>query len=85
MILKNEDIKEVIIEIPERHRHIKTVIHLKDGEEIVMQEATVANMCRAFMTLKTHPSKKSIKLEGRWLAGDEKKEGYAEWQLLEEK
>ena len=38
MILRNEDIKEVIIETPEGHKHVRTTILLKDGEEIVMQE-----------------------------------------------
>lgn len=83
MILRNEDIKEVIIETPEGHKHVRTTILLKNGEEIVMQEATVANMCRAFMTLKTHPTRKSIRLVGQRIIGDEKKKGYAEWQLLE--
>ncbi len=82
MILRNEDIGEIILEVPEGHRHLRTTIYLKDGEEIVLQEATVANLVRAFVGIKTHPLKKKIVLKGRKV--DERKEGFAEWQLMED-
>lgn len=80
--VKNEDIEEVLVHIPEGHRHARTVIKLRDGSEVLFQEAAMANIVRAFITLKTHPLKTSVRLTGRFLA--EKKEGYAGWQLLEE-
>jgi len=82
MILRNEDIREIILEVPEGHRHLRTTIYLKDGEEIVLQEATVANIVRAFVSIKTHPLKKKIVLKGRKV--DERKEGFAEWQIIED-
>ncbi len=82
MILRNEDIREIILEVPGGHRHLRTTIYLKDGEEIVLQEATVANLVRAFVSIKTHPLKKKIILKGRKV--DERKEGFAEWQLIED-
>lgn len=82
MILRNEDIKELITEIPEGHKHLRTTIVLQDGTEIVFQEATIANLVRAYITVKTHPTIKKVVLKGRRLSG--KKDGYAEWQLLEE-
>jgi hypothetical protein len=82
MILRNEDINELIAELPEGHRHLRTTIILQDGTEMVFQEATVANLVRAYITLKTHPSKKKVVLKGKKI--EERKDGYAEWQLVEE-
>lgn len=82
MIIRNEDIKELIAEIPEGHRHLRTMIILQDGAEIIFQEATIANLVRAYITVKTHPSKKKSVLKGKKLV--EKKDDYAEWQLVED-
>jgi hypothetical protein len=82
MKIRNEDIKEILLEIPEGHKHIRTTITLQDGSELVLQEAAIANITRAYITVKTHPQKTSVKLKGTPL--NEKKAGYADWQLLEE-
>lgn len=81
MIVRNEDVKELVIEVPEGHTHLRLSLILYDGSEIVLQEATVANLVRAYVALKTHPLKKRVRLKGKRL--DQRKEGYAEWQLLE--
>jgi hypothetical protein len=81
VIVRNEDVKEVILEVPEGHTHLRASLILHDGSEMVLQEATVANLVRAYVTLKTHPRKKRVRLKGKRL--DQRKEGYAEWQLLE--
>ncbi len=83
MEIRNEDIKEVVIEIPEGHKHVRTTMILRDGRTLIFQEATMANISRGFTTIKTHPTVKRVRLIGRWIAGDERKEGYAEWQLVE--
>jgi hypothetical protein len=82
MLIHNEDIKELIAEIPEGHKHLRTTIVLQDGTEMVFQEATIANLVRAYITVKTHPVKRKVILKGKRL--DERKDGYAEWQLVEE-
>ena len=82
MNIRNEDIKEILVEIPEGHRHIRTTITLQDDTELVLQEAAIANITRAYITVKTHPQKEFVKLKGRKLS--EKKTGYADWQLLED-
>jgi hypothetical protein len=82
MKIGNEDIKEILVEIPEGHKHIRTKITLQDDTELVFQEATIANLTRAYITVKTHPQKKSLKLKGKQVTG--KKAGYADWQLIEE-
>lgn len=82
MNIRNEDIKEILVETPKGHKHIRTKITLQDDTELEFQEAAVANIVRAYITVKTHPQKESVKLTGKQLS--EKKAGYADWQLLEE-
>jgi hypothetical protein len=82
MDIANEDVSKVVVEIPEGHRHVRTRVVLTDGTELIFREATIANISRAFFVIKTDPRKTSVKLVGRRVP--ERKEGYAEWQLLEE-
>jgi hypothetical protein len=82
MTIHNEDIKELTAEIPEGHKHLRTMMVLQDGTEFVFQEATIANLVRAYITVKTHPVKRKMTLRGKNLS--ERKNGYAEWQLVEE-
>jgi hypothetical protein len=82
MQIRNEDIREILVEIPEGHRHIRTKIVLQDGTELLFQEAAIANIARAYITVKTHPQKKSVLLKTRHVT--DQKDGYADWQLLEE-
>ncbi|HSB31819.1 MAG TPA: hypothetical protein VLD55_09470 [Candidatus Sulfobium mesophilum] len=81
MIIANEEVNELTAEIPEGHKHLRTTIVLQDGREFTFQEATIANLVRAYITVKTHPELTRVRLSGRRLCV--KKEGYAEWQLLE--
>lgn len=82
MIIANEDVKELSAEIPEGHKHLRTTIVLHNGTSFTFQEATIANLVRAYITIKTHPRLTRVRLTGRKL--DDRKEGYAAWQLIEE-
>ncbi len=82
MIIANEEVKELIVEIPEGHQHLRTTIMLHDGRSFTFQEATIANLVRAYITVKTHPRKLMVRMSGRKLV--DCKEGYAEWQLMED-
>lgn len=82
MDLSNADVREIEITVPRGHEHLRTAIRLQSGDEIVLQEATVANLVRGYILVKTHPQKKSVRLKGMDLT--ERKQGFAEWQLLEE-
>ena len=82
MIIHNEDIKELTAEIPDGHKHLRTMMVLQDGKEFVFQEATIANLVRAYIMVKTHPVKRKVTLKGKSLS--ERKDGYAKWQLVEE-
>lgn len=83
MIIRNEDVLELVAEIPEGHKHLRTTVRLQDGTELVFQEATVAGIVRAYVSVKTHPRKRGVSMKGGTLGN--RKDGYAEWQLLEEK
>lgn len=83
-VLANEAIEAIEMGVPEGHRHLRTILRLEGGEELELQEATVANLVRAYVTLKTHPQRQRVRLVGRRLAATEGKEGFADWQLLEE-
>ncbi len=82
MIVANEDVKELIAEIPEGHKHLRTTIVLHDGTSFTFQEATIANLVRAYIAIKTHPRLTKMHLSGEKL--DDRKDGYAAWQLTEE-
>jgi len=83
MIIRNEDIESLTAEIPEGHKHLRTTIVLNNGMEITFQEAAVANLVRAYITVKTHPAKSRVNMKNKKLTS--RKEGYAEWQLVEQK
>ena len=81
-VLRNEDVLEVVAEIPSGHRHLRTTVLLADGSSFTFQEATMAALVRAYVAVKTDPCRTRVVLKGRRV--QEHKEGYAEWQLLEE-
>jgi hypothetical protein len=82
MIITNENVKEIIAEIPEGHKHIRTTIVFKDGKSMTFQEATIANLLRAYINVKTHPVRTNMRLKGTRL--EDTKDGFAEWQLIED-
>jgi hypothetical protein len=81
-VLRNEDVTEIVAEIPEGHLHLRTTVKLTDGSSITLQEATVAAIVRAYVSVKTDPLRIRVVLRGRKVS--ERRDGYAEWQLLEE-
>ncbi len=81
MMVRNEDVVQVTTEIPEGHLHLRTTLQLVDGTAVVLQEATMAALVRAYVAVKTDPLRERVVLTGRKVA--ERKKGYAEWQLLE--
>jgi len=83
MIIRNEDIKSLTAEIPDGHKHLRATIVLKDGSEITMMEAAVANLVRAYITVKTHPVISRVRMKNKRLVA--RKNGYAESQLVEHK
>src|SRR5512143_619087 len=81
ILLRNEDIESAILAVPEGHRHLRLALTTRDGQTIVLQEATVAAIVRAYTTVKTHPQMRAVKLIS--VQPDGLKEGYAKDQLIE--
>ncbi|RLF19739.1 MAG: hypothetical protein DRZ82_04780 [Thermoprotei archaeon] len=79
--IRNCDVERVLIGRPTSHKHLRVILFLKDGNIIILHEATIANIVRAFVTIKTHPIIEAIELRGTYLR--QRKAGYAEYQLLE--
>jgi hypothetical protein len=82
-VIATSEVVEIELSVPDGHRHLRTRICLAGGEELVLQEATVASLVRAYIALKTHPALQRQRLTGRLLPDDERKAGFAAWQLLE--
>ena len=80
-VIKNEDISQAIIAVPEGHSHLRLALTTKDGDTVILQEAALAAVVRAYTTLKTHPVKRAVKLVS--VKPVRLKEGYAKDQLLE--
>jgi len=78
-VFRNYDVLKARVGIPEGHVHVRTEVTCKDGRRIVLQEATVSNLLRAFVTVKTHPEVECVELERRECDAP----GYARWQLIE--
>jgi len=81
LIIKNEDIASAILAVSSGHRHLRLAISTTEGETIVLQEATVAAIVRAYTAIKTHPTRKAVKLVSALPEGVKK--GYAKNQLME--
>jgi hypothetical protein len=81
MNVANEEVAEVVVEIPQGHQHLRATIVLQNGREFTFQEATIANIVRAYIAVKTHPEITKVHLRGGKVPP--KKEGFADWQLLE--
>lgn len=78
-VYRNKDISRVLIGAPNSHKHLRTIIETPH-ERFIFQEATIANIVRAYITIKTHQTPFSIQ---RITATKAVKEGYARYQLLE--
>ncbi|MGC8953589.1 MAG: hypothetical protein ACP5N5_02590 [Desulfurococcus sp.] len=80
-IYRNEDVEEIVACIPEGHRHVRLILKLND-QIIILQEATVAAIVRAYLNIALHPTRKYIRLVKRCLS--DLKQGFAKTQLMEE-
>jgi hypothetical protein len=81
--IRNEDVNKILVGVPEGHKHLRISMKLKNGLILIFQEATIANILRVYITVKTHPSIRAQELEMKTLTADLRKEGYAVHQLLE--
>lgn len=80
VIYRNSDIERIVAFIPKGHLHVRVLIETKD-KVIVLQEATVNALIRAYVNVAFHPKKRVVELKCYKL--EDKKRGFAEYQLLE--
>jgi len=80
IVFRNSDVKRIVAFIPRGHKHIRLYIEF-NGMKIILQEAIVAAIVRAYVNVKNHPIRKAYELVSQRLT--ERKEGYAEYQLIE--
>lgn len=79
-VLRNADVKRIVMFIPPSHEHVRMYIET-DELRLILQEATIAAIVRAYINIITHPRRKAIELLTTKI--EERKRGYAEHQLLE--
>ena len=84
ILYPNRCVKRIVAAIPPGHHHIRLLIEFEDGTRIILHEATVAAITRAYVDIVTHPTRRATMLALKRLGKDERKLGYAEWQLVEE-
>ena len=73
----------MLIGVSENHNHLRICVKLKTGSTFIFQEATIANILRAYITIKTDPNVQARELKMKVLTVEQQKEGYAVHQLLE--
>ena len=59
--IANEQVQQILCGTPSGHKHLRFFIQTEQ-QCLIFSEATIANLVRAFVTLKTHPVKKAIRL-----------------------
>ncbi len=84
ILYPNQCVRRVVAAIPPGHYHLRLLLELGDGTRIILHEATVAAIVRAYVDIVTHPTRRATMLTLRRLGKGERKHGYAEWQLVEE-
>ena len=82
-VIRNEDIEQVLIGVPEDNKHLRICVKLKTKRVSIFQEATMTNILRAYITIKTDPTVQAKELGVKTLNAEQQKKDYAVHQLLE--
>ncbi len=82
-VLRVNDVVRVIAFIPPGHTHTRLLMELRDGEVLILQQATVDAVVRAHLLVMLHPTRRACELIVKRLSSKERKHGFAEWQLVE--
>jgi len=82
-VYSNDKVKEILAAIPKGHTHLRLAL-IFDDQVIILHEATIAAIVRAYINIVLHPSKRGIRLRGRYMGPNERKHGYARYQLIED-
>lgn len=80
-VYRNDEVECIIAGIPRGHKHLRLIIVFKD-QVIIVHEATVAAIVRAFTNIVLHPIRRAILFLKRNVSSL-KKPGYADIQQVE--
>ncbi len=80
-VYPNSCVERVVAFIPPGHRHVRFLVEFCDGLRVLLQEATVAGIVRAYAMTAIHPLSRCAELVSRRVEGA--KPGFAEYQLIE--
>jgi hypothetical protein len=78
--IRNTQVQRILLGIPCNHKHLRAVLELTDGTTLILHEATLASIVRAFLSVKLDPVQDAVEFLGTELA--ERRVGFAEYQLL---
>jgi len=81
-VYRNSDVLRVAGFIPPGHRHLRLVLVLRD-QVVVLHEASVSAIVRAYVNVVAHPTRRAVEYAQVQLKAEERKPGYAEFQLVE--
>lgn len=81
-VYRNSDVLRVVGFIPPGHRHLRLVLVLRD-QVVVLHEAAVSAIVRAYVNIVAHPTRRAVEYVRVSLKAEERKPGYAEFQLVE--
>lgn len=82
-VYSNNRVKEILAAIPKGHTHLRLALVL-DDQVIILHEATIAAIVRAYTNIVLHPYRRGLRLIGRYIDSSERKHGYAHYQLVED-
>ncbi len=79
-VYPNNGVRRIIAFIPRGHHHVRLLIEFED-QAIILQEATIAAIVRAYAATALHPTRRAIELVSSQPVN--RKHGFAKWQLVE--
>jgi hypothetical protein len=83
VVYSNDCVERVLAFVPPGHLHMRLIVEFCDGRAIVLHEAAVAGIVRAYVNVALHPSRRALELKSVLMEKGELKRGYSRWQLIE--
>lgn len=82
-IIHNDDVQRMLVGVPTGHQHVRAALELRDGRCLILQEATIAALVRAYVTVNTHPQTRGVKMVGH-MDLPRRKMDFAPYQMVED-
>lgn len=81
--IHNDDVQRILVGMPANHQHMRAALELRDGRCIILQEAVLAALVRAYVNIETHPERRAVRMVGA-VDLPRRKTGFASYQLVED-